>query len=86
MVVERDLSYVVGDATPHERHRLNLFTPETDATPWKRCMSVLSGKLTDQQFSTWIRPLQAMHEDAALRLLAPNRFVVDWIRAQLIGS
>ena len=30
VVVERDLSYVVGEATPHERHALNLFTPETD--------------------------------------------------------
>jgi chromosomal replication initiator protein len=36
--------------------------------------------LTEQQFSTWVRPLQAIEENQSLRLLAPNRFVVDWIQ------
>jgi acetyl esterase/lipase len=30
VTVERDLSYVVGDAPAHERHKLNLFLPETE--------------------------------------------------------
>ena len=47
-------------------------------------MRVLASRLTEQQFSTWIRPLQPMHEDAVLRLLAPNRFVIDWIRAHCL--
>jgi len=28
--IERDLSYAVGEAAPHERHRLNLFLPRTE--------------------------------------------------------
>ncbi len=36
--------------------------------------------MPEQQFNTWIRPLQAVEDDAVLRLLAPNRFVIDWLR------
>src|SRR6266480_6929099 len=32
----------------------------------------------------WVRPLQAMEGNGALKLLAPNRFVVDWINANLL--
>lgn len=46
---------------------------------WNRCISQLEHELPEQQFSTWIRPLQAVEEDGQLRLLAPNRFVVNWI-------
>lgn len=38
--------------------------------------------MSAQQFNTWIRPLQALEEEGALRLLAPNRFVMDWLRQQ----
>ncbi len=55
-----------------------------DATPWKDCLRVLASRLTEQEFSTWIRPLQAMQEGAVLKLLAPNRFVVDWVRGHCI--
>jgi len=36
--------------------------------------------LPAQQFNTWIRPLQVVLENGTLHLLAPNRFVQDWIR------
>ena len=36
------------------------------------------GELPEQQFNTWVRPLQAV-EGRASALLAPNRFVVDWV-------
>jgi len=39
----------------------------------------LQAELPEQQFNTWIRPLQAGGDGQLLRLLAPNRFVVDWI-------
>ena len=41
---------------------------------------MLESELSEQQFNTWIRPLQAVEEGLLLRLLAPNRFVVDWVR------
>ena len=47
---------------------------------WSLCVSKLEGELPAQQFNTWIRPLQAMEEDGQLRLLAPNRFVLDWVK------
>ena len=47
---------------------------------WKHCISRLEGELTEQQFNTWIRPLQAVENGGTLRLLAPNRFVLDWVR------
>jgi chromosomal replication initiator protein len=40
----------------------------------------LESELSEQQLNTWIRPLQAVEDDHALRLLAPNRFVMDWVR------
>jgi len=36
--------------------------------------------LPEQQFNTWIRPLQAVDDGTVLRLLAPNRFVIDWLQ------
>ena len=51
-----------------------------EAPLWKKCLARLEGELPEQQFNTWIRPLQAIEEQGALRLLAPNRFVLDWVR------
>src|SRR6202047_2623564 len=47
-------------------------------------MGALETELPEQQFNTWVRPLQAMEGNGALKLLAPNRFVVDWINATLL--
>ena len=49
-------------------------------TLWNRCVRDLQAELPEQQFNTWIRPLQAVEDGARLRLLAPNRFVVDWLQ------
>ena len=47
---------------------------------WSACIRKLEGELPAQQFNTWIRPLQAVESDAELKLLAPNRFVLDWVK------
>ncbi len=52
---------------------------------WKRCLDQLEEELPPQQFNTWIRPLQAVQDSQALRLLAPNRFVVDWVRQRFLA-
>jgi len=54
------------------------------ASVWNRCIRQLRSDLSEQQFNTWIRPLQAVEGDGSLRLLAPNRFVVDWVNANCI--
>ncbi len=49
---------------------------------WKYCLARLESELPEQQFNTWIRPLQCPGEQVPgkLRLLAPNAFVQDWVR------
>lgn len=51
-----------------------------ESTLWNQCLHVLQAELSEQQFNTWIRPLQAVDDGRVLRLLAPNRFVVDWLQ------
>jgi len=51
-----------------------------ESTLWNQCIRVLQAELPEQQFNTWIRPLQAVEGDSVLRLLAPNRFVIDWLQ------
>ena len=47
---------------------------------WQKCLQCLQEEFPAQQFNTWLRPLQAEIDGASLVLLAPNRFVVDWVR------
>ncbi len=56
----------------------------TEITLWNRCVRDLQAELPEQDFNTWIRPLQAVEDGAVLRLLAPNRFVVDWLQKHYI--
>jgi chromosomal replication initiator protein len=54
-------------------------------SPWKHCLERLEGELSSQQFNTWIRPLQAIEDSSSIRLLAPNRFVMDWVSEQYLA-
>ncbi|MDJ0938199.1 MAG: chromosomal replication initiator protein DnaA [Woeseiaceae bacterium] len=56
-----------------------------ESSLWTRCIRNLQAELPEQQFNTWIRPLQAVEQDGQIRLLAPNRFVVDWLQEHYIG-
>jgi chromosomal replication initiator protein len=47
---------------------------------WHRCLNQLEAEMPEQQFNTWVRPLQAAEDAGKLHLYAPNRFVADWIR------
>jgi chromosomal replication initiator protein len=52
---------------------------------WRACVDRLEQRLTQQQFSTWIRPLQSREDAETLSLFAPNRFVLDWVRNHYLG-
>ncbi len=52
-------------------------------TLWHHCLRHLEGEVPEQQFNTWVRPLQAVEREGELQLLAPNRFVVSWIEKNL---
>ncbi|MGB0450309.1 MAG: DnaA N-terminal domain-containing protein, partial [Porticoccaceae bacterium] len=63
---------------------------------WSDCSKQLSDELPPQQFNTWIRPLkiQFFAGDAALsdasstpqriQLVAPNRFIEDWVQNKFL--
>ncbi len=46
---------------------------------WNLCVRQLESELSEQLLNTWIRPLQAQEQNQVLMLLAPNRFVLDWV-------
>ena len=42
--------------------------------------------MSQEEFGTWIRPLHAVVTDRQLRLLAPNAYVIDWIRTHCLAE
>lgn len=51
---------------------------------WPTCLSRFEKELSTQQFNTWIKPLQTEIEGDAIRLCAPNRFVMQWVRDRFL--
>ncbi|MBE9560035.1 MAG: chromosomal replication initiator protein DnaA [Proteobacteria bacterium] len=49
-------------------------------TMWSNCLQRLEQELSNQQLNTWVRPLQVIEENNQIKLLAPNRFVQDWVK------
>ena len=52
---------------------------------WNRCLRVLESELPTQQFNMWVRPLQAIERTGELKLLAPNRYVIEWVGDHSFG-
>ena len=54
---------------------------------WATCLHNLREELPAQHFKTWIQPLE-LDEEATdtnvVRLLAPNRFVLDWVNDKFL--
>jgi chromosomal replication initiator protein len=73
---------VPGRLATHKVRKKNTVAENSaaHASLWKKCLRALEGDLPEQDFNTWIRPLQAIETDDGLRLLAPNRFVVNWVQ------
>ncbi|MDH5425361.1 MAG: chromosomal replication initiator protein DnaA [Gammaproteobacteria bacterium] len=53
---------------------------------WVECLKALEDKLSEQQLNTWIRPLQAIEVDNGLNLLAPNQFVLNWVKGNFYSQ
>lgn len=51
------------------------------ATTWQQCLYRLEQELPAHEFSTYIRPLQAHDSDGDICLLAPNRYILDQVKA-----
>jgi chromosomal replication initiator protein len=52
---------------------------------WNNCLSKLENEISSSEFNTWIRPLQAIENEGQLKLLAPNRFVMDWVKERFFA-
>ena len=56
-------------------------TPANDLGKlWQLCVEGLRTQIAEQKFNTWIRPLQCKIRNNQLVLLAPNQFVLDWVK------
>ena len=55
---------------------------------WNYCLDRLKNQLSQQQFNTWIRPLQCEPEpdNLSIRLYAPNNFVLDWVKTHYLDK
>src|SRR5204862_6320752 len=54
---------------------------------WASCLTRFEKELPAQQFNTWIRPLRldaSAAPSGELRLLAPNRFVLQWVKERFV--
>jgi len=51
---------------------------------WPECLSMFEKELSAQQFNTWIKPLQSSFDGKRLRLYAPNRFVMQWVKDRFV--
>jgi len=52
---------------------------------WQQCLDAFRQELTPQQFNTWIRPLAVENSEAGYRVVAPNRFVLQWVKERFAG-
>jgi len=46
---------------------------------WLQCLDLLCTDVPLQQFNTWLKPLEASVSAEGVTLIAPNRFVADWV-------
>ena len=56
---------------------------------WSACLSRLERDLPAQQFNTWIKGLRLEKNEekpSELRLLAPNRWVMNWVRERCLAE
>ncbi|MFK5893823.1 MAG: DnaA N-terminal domain-containing protein, partial [Pseudomonadota bacterium] len=51
---------------------------------WERCLDYLKIEIPQQEFNTWLRPLQSDVSNNVLTLYAPNKFVVDWVNKKYL--
>lgn len=57
-------------------------------TFWLSCLEHFKKELNAQQFNTWIKPLRldtSVNDNAKLTLIAPNQFVLQWVKDNFIS-
>jgi len=52
---------------------------------WGETLTQIRSELPEQQFVTWIKPLQAEIADGSVTLSAPNRFILQWVKDRYLS-
>jgi len=55
------------------------------AIVWQKCLDRLEDELSSNQVNTWIRPLQVEEGEGELRILAPNKYILNQVAKQFLG-
>jgi len=53
---------------------------------WLNCLNKFKDELPSQQFNTWIKPLKFDYSDGTPRLIAPNRFILQWVKEKFLAQ
>ena len=53
---------------------------------WPACLSRFEQELSTQQFNTWIKPLRTEIIDNNIRVIAPNKFVQQWVKDRFLNK
>ena len=63
-----------------EDHQVRGGTEQTRRSlDWNDCLVTLADQVPDQQYRTWIAPLKLSSESDDIVLIAPNRFIRDFV-------
>ena len=53
---------------------------------WQQCLKTLEANITEETVNNWILPLQPIRKKDKLRLLAPNRYVYNYVKRNLAND
>jgi len=55
-----------------------------ETTLWNKCLEALGSRLSDKQMRTWLHPLEVTRESNTLKVVAPNKFIMEAIQNDYI--
>ncbi len=53
---------------------------------WQHCTDELQREFSAHQYTTWIKPLRFEQDGDAYTLIAPNRYVLQWVKDRLLSK
>lgn len=53
---------------------------------WPACLSRFEQELSTQQFNTWIKPLKTEISENSIIVVAPNKFVQQWVKEKFLNK
>lgn len=52
---------------------------------WAYCLLKFEQELSAQQYNTWIKPLKARINGESVQIVAPNKFVMQWVKSKFFS-